>query len=213
MLKNYYFSNFNNNNVNIYTIDGLVNLQHPEFSHMKTIQVLGGLDTPENHSTSVASVIVGKNIGIIRNPNIPLYNYAACLHHCDEDLLWRGLVVIYTHLNQSGRRGVINLSWDFPYTDDCGEYDSIFKNIISIGGIIVNSAGNHDRNACTSDPACSSYVISVGSYDKYWTRSSFSNYGSCIDTWAPGSHIFTAYWHKYAYVSGTSFAAPAVMIL
>jgi len=60
----------------------------------------------------------------------------------------------------------------------------------------------------------SNNVISVGSHDSTKTRSSFSNYGNCVDIYSPGSSIPTAYSvidpTYVTYVSGTSFSSPII---
>ena len=210
MLNNYYFRDFKNDNLNVYIIDQTVNLDHPEFDHIKTKGKLGGLNGDHSHATSIASIIVGKSIGVIRDPNIHLYNYASCQTVCLEDGIWNGLIDVKKHLIQSGRRGVINFSFDAECGDHCGVFDSYFKQIISVGGIIVSSAGNSNNDACKYEPQSSLYTIAVGSYDYSLTRASYSNYGNCIDTWGPGTEIYVANWNGYGYNSGTSMAAPSV---
>src|SRR5690606_34490821 len=68
-------------------------------------------------------------------------------------------------------------------------------------------------NACNVSPARVGEALTVGSTTSSDTRSSFSNYGSCLDLFAPGSSIRSA-WHTSntatATISGTSMAAPHV---
>ena len=215
MLNNYYFSHFHvHSKLNVYILDGTVNLDHQEFSHLKTKVKLGGETGINNHATAVAGVIVGKTIGVIRDPNIQLYNYAVCAGgYCIENQIWNGIIAVKKHLKESRQRGVINLSFGVYCGDDCGEYDSYFEEILSLGGIIVSASGNDESDACEHDPQGSSKVIGVGNYDSQWKRSPNSNYGDCIDTWAPGDHIYSSFWNGYGWMSGTSMSAPAVMIL
>eukprot|EP00490_Sorites_sp_Unknown_P028050 CAMPEP_0114663066 /NCGR_PEP_ID=MMETSP0191-20121206/26188_1 /TAXON_ID=126664 /ORGANISM="Sorites sp." /LENGTH=131 /DNA_ID=CAMNT_0001901341 /DNA_START=85 /DNA_END=477 /DNA_ORIENTATION=+ len=65
-------------------------------------------------------------------------------------------------------------------------------------------------NACMFEPGGSSKVIDVGNYDSQWTRAYNSNYGDCIDTWAPGYRIYSSFWNGYGWMSGTSMSAPAI---
>ena len=79
--------------------------------------------------------------------------------------------------------------------------------------IVVAAAGNDNGDACSYSPASATAAITVGSTDSSDVRSSFSNYGSCVDIFAPGSAI-TAAWAtsdtQTNTISGTSMACPHV---
>jgi hypothetical protein len=77
--------------------------------------------------------------------------------------------------------------------------------------IPVVAAGNDGRDACGYWPAHSSSAITVGSTDIRDYRSSFSNYGSCVDIYAPGSSITSTLPNdRIGVMSGTSMACPVV---
>jgi len=77
----------------------------------------------------------------------------------------------------------------------------------------VVAAGNSNSNACNFSPAYVPSAVTVGSTDSLDARSYFSNYGSCVDIWAPGSSV-TSLSHTSdtgtATFSGTSMACPHV---
>lgn len=79
--------------------------------------------------------------------------------------------------------------------------------------IFSNAAGNNGGDACNYSPASAEDGISVGSTTNNDARSSFSNHGTCVDIFAPGSSI-TAAWiggtSSTNTISGTSMAAPHV---
>lgn len=82
------------------------------------------------------------------------------------------------------------------------------------GAIVVVAAGNSNANSCTFSPASAELAYSVMSSDINDNKSSFSNFGSCSQIWAPGSSI-TAALHTGATdavrtISGTSMASPHV---
>jgi len=82
------------------------------------------------------------------------------------------------------------------------------------GGVtVVVAGGNSNSNACNFSPAFVPAAITVGSTTSLDARSSFSNYGSCTDIWAPGSSVLSA-GHTSdtatATLSGTSMACPHV---
>ena len=216
MMDNYYFSNFKNNNLNVYVVDQTVNLNHQEFSHIKTKKKLGGLTGIGNHGTHVAGIIVGKTVGIIRDPNVELYNYAICgSNDCDEHQTYDACITVKKHLQNSTRRGVINVSAGAMCEDEdgCDIYNEYLQRIVSAGGIIVAAAGNYNTDACNHYPSSSLDVIAVGNYDFRLTRQGSSNYGDCIDAWGPGTTIYSSFWNGYGYMTGTSMSSPAVIII
>merc|ERR1712039_1034638 len=84
---------------------------------------------------------------------------------------------------------------------------------VNSGVTVVVAGGNSNSNACNFSPAFVPSAITVGSTDSNDRRSSFSNYGSCTNIWAPGSSVLSAGHSSntaYATYSGTSMACPHV---
>merc|ERR1719213_708240 len=84
---------------------------------------------------------------------------------------------------------------------------------VSAGVTVVVAAGNENSDACGFSPAHVPNAITVGSTTSTDSRSSFSNYGSCVDIWAPGSSVLSASHTSdsaTATLSGTSMACPHV---
>merc|ERR1712242_90785 len=84
---------------------------------------------------------------------------------------------------------------------------------VASGVTVVVAAGNDNSNACNFSPAFVSSAVTVGSTTSTDSRSSFSNYGSCVDIWAPGSAIVSASHTSDSgttSLSGTSMACPHV---
>lgn len=91
--------------------------------------------------------------------------------------------------------------------------DDAVNRLISAGVVAVVAAGNSNANACNYSPARTPNAITVGSTTSTDARSSFSNFGSCLDIFAPGSSIVSAGISStsgQATLSGTSMAAPHV---
>ncbi len=84
---------------------------------------------------------------------------------------------------------------------------------ISAGVSYAVAAGNENQNACNASPARVSSAITVGATTRTDRRASFSNFGSCVNLFAPGQDI-TAAWHTGTgainTISGTSMASPHV---
>lgn len=84
---------------------------------------------------------------------------------------------------------------------------------VSAGVTVVVAAGNENDNACGYSPAFVPSAISVGSTTSNDARSGFSNFGSCVEIWAPGSRIVSASVSSdrgSTSLSGTSMACPHV---
>jgi len=84
---------------------------------------------------------------------------------------------------------------------------------VSAGVTVVVAAGNQGSNACNYSPAFVPSAITVGSTTSTDSRSSFSNYGTCVDIWAPGSSVVSASHTSNTgtrSLSGTSMACPHV---
>lgn len=57
---------------------------------------------------------------------------------------------------------------------------------------MVAAAGNANADACTASPASCPDAITVAATDQYDVKASYSNYGSCVDIYGPGSNIQVA---------------------
>jgi subtilisin family serine protease len=91
--------------------------------------------------------------------------------------------------------------------------DSAVANVVSRGIPVAVAAGNSNTNACNSSPARAPSALTVGATTSTDARASYSNYGSCLDLFAPGSSITSAGIAgdtSTATLSGTSMASPHV---
>jgi subtilisin family serine protease len=89
--------------------------------------------------------------------------------------------------------------------------DSAVASLVASGVAVVVAAGNSNTDACTTSPARAASAITVGATAINDSRASFSNYGSCLDLFAPGANITsTIPANQTATYSGTSMAAPHV---
>lgn len=91
--------------------------------------------------------------------------------------------------------------------------ETAVRNSIAAGVTYVVSAGNNNVDACTQSPALVAEAITVGATDSQDLRASFSNYGTCVDLFAPGVSIIAPSFSSdtgWASKNGTSMAAPHV---
>lgn len=91
--------------------------------------------------------------------------------------------------------------------------EAVIETAVAAGVVIVVAAGNADDVACDHSPGYVAKAITVGSITSRDERSSFSNFGRCVDIWAPGSSIKSASCEsdrETKTLSGTSMACPHV---
>ena len=82
---------------------------------------------------------------------------------------------------------------------------------VAAGVVVVVAAGNDNANACNYSPASEPAVITVGSTTSQDLESDFSNHGNCVNIFAPGSDILSAWYTSNTAsktISGTSMASP-----
>lgn len=105
---------------------------------------------------------------------------------------------------------VVNLSLGSSYSSTV---NNAVGRLASLGVVVVVAAGNEARNAANTSPASATSAITVGASTTSDRRASWSNYGSVVDIYAPGSDILSAS-HRgdtyYVRMSGTSMACPGV---
>jgi subtilisin family serine protease len=91
--------------------------------------------------------------------------------------------------------------------------DAAIGNIVAQGYTVVVAAGNSADDACNHSPAAAPQAITVAASNRYDQQAGFSNYGSCVDIYAPGSGVKSAWITSdtsYAEASGTSMSSPHV---
>lgn len=111
----------------------------------------------------------------------------------------------------NGVRGVINMSLGGGSSP---ALNTAVNEAVARGLVVAVAAGNEQAaNACTKSPASASEAITTASTTKQDTASSFSNVGSCVDIWAPGTGIASVDYRSqtgYRFLDGTSMATPHV---
>jgi subtilisin family serine protease len=110
-----------------------------------------------------------------------------------------------------GRPSVITMSFGGPISR---AFDDAVKRAVDAGFVVITAAGNDHKNACNISPAhmgALDGVITVGATTKRDGRASFSNFGPCVDMYAPGVRILSYFLNgNLAWATGTSASAPHV---
>ena len=195
--------------VRIYIVDTGVDGAHPDFGGRVTDEWSAyGQDTC-THGTHVAGIAAGNAYGVARGADIRAIKV---LGGTDCDGTTGSLAGGLSHIlsSASGRRAVINLSLGFYGFD--AVIDSLIQSLRLAGHVIVAAAGNDGSSACVHYPSSFSGVLSVAATDRNDVAASFSNYGVCVDCYAPGVRVVSAraFTGGNMELSGTSMAAPHV---
>ncbi|MEO2139579.1 MAG: S8 family serine peptidase [Thermoleophilia bacterium] len=198
--------------VTAYVIDTGVRPDHADFSGRVTagfssISDGNGSNDCNGHGTHVAGTVAGGTYGVAPAATVVPVRVLSCYGSGSTSGVIAGIDYAVRH-HQAGTPAVANMSLG-------GGYSAALNAAVAAGvadGItFVVAAGNSNANACNYSPASEPTAITVGSTASNDWRSSFSNWGSCLDVFAPGSSIRSA-WHTSptatATLSGTSMASP-----
>ncbi|NCZ70689.1 MAG: S8 family peptidase, partial [Actinobacteria bacterium] len=171
----------------------------------------GGDECDRNERTipSVAGTVGGTNFGVAPNVAIVPVRVLDCTGSGTTAGVIAGIDWVVSH-HVAGSPAVANMSLGGGRST---ALDLAVQRGIADGVTFVVAAGNSSSNACLSSPAGEALAITVGSSTSADERSSFSNYGSCVDVFAPGSNITSAWIGSStasSVKSGTSMAAPHV---
>ena len=115
--------------------------------------------------------------------------------------------------NDGGRGGRAIISMSLGSQGRSMLLNDHIKRAVHVGIVVVVSGGNKNADACNYSPAWVPTAITVGSTTSSDSRSGFSNFGTCVDIWAPGTDILSASQTSntdYTLLSGTSMACPHV---
>jgi subtilisin family serine protease len=183
-----------------------------EFDYTSTPSDVGSPDN-HGHGTHVAGTVGGTNTGVAKGVTlVPV----RVLNSCGEgisSMLLAGLDWILAD-HQLGEPAVVNMSIGFTSRDY--DIDAKIAELMAEGIVVVAAAGNKGTSACSTTPAATPGTISVGASTSSDAEASWSNYGQCVDMYAPGVSVTSAWNYEgstanpYSTISGTSMAAPHV---
>ncbi|MBL4815395.1 MAG: S8 family peptidase [Shewanella sp.] len=208
---NYHYD-FDGSGVTAYIIDTGVLTTHNEFGGRAS----SGYDFIDNdndatdcngHGTHVAGTIGGSTYGVAKNVSVVGVRVLSCSGSGSNSGVISGINWVK---NNAQGPSVANMSLGGGASQAT---DDAVNAAVAAGITFVVAAGNDNSNACNYSPARAADAITVGSTTSSDSRSSFSNYGSCLDIYAPGSSITSAWYNSNSAtntISGTSMAAPHV---
>ena len=198
--------------VHAYIIDTGVLLSHTQFSGrmgngFDAVTSGGNANDCNGHGTHVAGTVGGTTYGIAKGVTIHPVRVLGCTGSGTNSGVIAGMDwVAQNHIKPA----VANMSLGGGASQAT---DDAVQRMVNAGVTVVVAAGNDNGDACTKSPARAPNAITVGSTTNTDARSSFSNYGTCLDIYAPGSNITSAWYTSSTAtntISGTSMASPHV---
>lgn len=201
--------------VNVYIVDSGIRRSHSEFAgRMKpgfdAIVPGGTADDCNGHGTHVAGTAVGSTYGVAKKANV----YPVRVLGCSGSGSTSGIVKAIEWLTANAvKPATANYSVGCSSACSSPATDQAVKNLIASGVTWVQAAGNSNDDACLYSPQLLPEGITVGNSTRTDEKASSSNWGPCLDVWAPGTGILSAWFtgdNATRSISGTSMASPHV---
>jgi subtilisin family serine protease len=204
--------------VDIFVVDTGLDIHHPEFEG----RAVYGFDATEDrmdapdvdgHGTHVAGIAGGKTFGVARGDRLVGVKVVGddgygLVSDVLQGLEWAIREGVRRKLNGESIGAVINMSVESVFSS--AENDLIRAGVAQ-GVIVVVAAGNSAEDACSTSPASATEAITVGASDRNDRTAQFTNFGACVDIFAPGVDVVSAApGGAYDTFSGTSQASPHV---
>lgn len=219
--EGYAFDSSAGKGVNVYVLDTGVNIHHRDFegraSWGTNVADQDNRDL-QGHGTHVSGTIAGASYGVAKKANIIAVkvlgdNGAGSTSKLISGIEWTIAHSRIAHSRCSGggpNKSVVNMSIGGGYSN---AVNRAVEAATAQGLTFVVAAGNNGKDARNYSPASSPHAITVGATQQGDGRASYSNYGSIVDIFAPGSQIVST-WHTsdsaFNTMSGTSMASPHV---
>ena len=202
--------------VTAYVIDTGIRKTHVEFGG----RAVHGIDTTtpvsvtsdacNGHGTHVSGTIGGATYGVAKSVRLVAVRVLTCAGTGLNSGVIAGVDWV-TGNHQAGQPAVANMSLGGGKS---AALDQAVSNSIADGITYGVAAGNDTADACTGSPSGVGPAITVGATTNTDARASYSNFGSCVDFFGPGSSITSSYYltdTSTSTLSGTSMATPHVV--
>lgn len=194
--------------VTAYVVDTGIRVTHEQFEGRAVAGFDAfneGGDDCHGHGTHVAGTVGGRTYGVARSVDLVAVRVLDCGGSGTTAGVVAGLDWI---LSNAVRPAVVNMSLS---GSPSAAVDDAVARLSEAGIPVVVAAGNSSLDACDYSPARAPSALTIGASDINDERAGFSNHGACVDFFAPGVSIVSAYntGDDVAVVmSGTSMAAP-----
>ena len=194
--------------VRAYIIDTGIQTNHPQFGSRASAvyDALGGNGQDCNgHGTHVAGTVGASTYGVAKNVMLRAVRVLDCAGSGSTSGVIAGMNwVASNHIKPA----VANMSLGGGFSSSS---NTAANNLASAGVFLAVAAGNSNADACNASPASAANATTVAASTSVDAKASYSNYGACVDLYAPGSSI-TSTWIASGTktISGTSMASPHV---
>jgi subtilisin family serine protease len=211
-LDTLYHYNSAGSGVTAFIIDTGIRADHAEFTARLSpgyTAIADGRGTTDcnGHGTHVAGTVGGTAWGVAKQVALTPVRVLDCRGSGS----WSGVIAgVDWVANTAQRPAVANMSLGGGKSTSV---NAAVAGAVAKGVTMVVAAGNSSADACNYSPASAPDAVTVGATTSGDARASYSNYGSCVDIFAPGSSITSA-WNTGSSatntISGTSMASPHV---
>lgn len=210
-LSGSYTYSYTGNGVRAYIIDTGLDVDHAQFEGraMNVYDAFGGSGNDCNgHGTHVGGTVSGKTYGVAKK-SLPR---GVRVLDCNGSGSTSGIIAAVDWVRTNALKPAIaNMSLGGGYSSTL---NSAVNNLSSSGIFVAVAAGNSNADACNYSPASAAYAFTTAASTKTDYKASYSNYGSCVDAYAPGSSIKSAWIGsgntETNTINGTSMASPHV---
>ena len=198
--------------VHAYIIDTGIRTTHTDFGGRASVGVdeIGDGQNGQDcagHGTHVAGTVGGATFGVAKNVQLVAVRVLDCSGSGTYSQVIAGIDWVTAN---AIKPAVANMSLGGTKST---ALNNAVANSVNSGVTYSVAAGNSNANACNYSPASTATAITVGATTISDARASFSNFGSCVDIFAPGDTITSDYFSSdtgTATMSGTSMATPHV---
>jgi subtilisin family serine protease len=200
----------NGSGVNVYIIDTGIDFAHPEFegraaAAFTAVDDGNGANDCYGHGTHVAGTVGGSTVGVAKGVSL----YAVRVLSCTGGGSISGLLAGIDWLTANAKHpAVANMSLGTSWSS---QINAAIAAAVQSGITVVTSAGNNATDACNQSPAAEPSAITVAASNTTDAQSYYSNWGNCVDLYAPGDAIESAHMGGgYVQMTGTSMSSPHV---
>jgi hypothetical protein len=213
--KKYVYPESSGKGVRAFIIDTGIDAKHPEFQGrvlpgLSVVEDTNGTNDCDGHGSHVAGTVGGIFSGVAKKVELVPVRVLDCEGSGSGEGVVAGLDWIIEQKKANPTMAMVaNMSLGGEGLD---ALDAAAAKLVQAGIFVAVAAGNETQDACNVSPARTPEVVTVGASDSNDFPAYFSNFGKCLDLYAPGDEIYSAKSGSKdgTVMSGTSMASPHV---